>query len=106
MTARTATVVTLAAMREHLVSPYSPLSCTGSMEIDGTVFKNWNPYANEAMTLPTAIAASCDTYFYQLGYAFYRLPAQYGSPLQKWASAFGFATAWVQIVSIMMRTRR
>jgi penicillin-binding protein 2 len=83
-------VTALAAMREHLVSPYNPLSCTGSMEIDGTVFKNWNPYANEAMTLPTAIAASCDTYFYQLGYAFYRLPAQYGSPLQKWASAFGF----------------
>jgi penicillin-binding protein 2 len=42
------------------------------------------------MTLPHAIAASCDTYFYQLGLAFYRLPAQFGSPLQKWASAFGF----------------
>ena len=83
-------VTALAAMRERLVSAYSPLACTGSMEIDGTTFKNWNPYINESMTLPTALAASCDTYFYQLGLEFYRLPAQYGSPLQKWASAFGF----------------
>jgi penicillin-binding protein 2 len=83
-------VTALAAMRERLVAPYSPLSCTGSMEIDGTTFSNWNPYANEAMTLPTALAASCDTYFYQLGLEFYNLPAQHGSPFQKWASAFGF----------------
>jgi penicillin-binding protein 2 len=86
-------VTALAAMRERLVSAYSPLSCTGSMEIDGTTFNNWNPYSSEAMTLPTAIAASCDTYFYQLGLEFYRLPAQYGSPLQKWAGAFGFGKA-------------
>ena len=86
-------VTALAAMRERLVSAYSPLSCTGSMEVDGTTFNNWNPYINEAMTLPTAIAASCDTYFYQLGLDFYNLPAQYGSPLQKWAGAFGFGKA-------------
>jgi penicillin-binding protein 2 len=83
-------VTALAAMRERLVSAYSMLPCTGSMEIDGTTFNNWNLYINEAMTLPTALAASCDTYFYQLGYEFYKLPPQYGSPLQKWASAFGF----------------
>jgi penicillin-binding protein 2 len=83
-------VTALAAMREHLVGPYEPLSCTGEMKIHGTTFRNWNPYANEAMDLPTALAASCDTYFYQLGLEFYSLPPEYGSPLQKWASAFGF----------------
>jgi penicillin-binding protein 2 len=83
-------VTALAAMRERLVSAYSPLPCTGSMEIHGTTFNNWNPYINEPMTLPTALAASCDTYFYQLGLEFYGLPAQHGSPLQKWAAAFGF----------------
>jgi penicillin-binding protein 2 len=83
-------VTALAAMRERVVGAYTPLSCTGSMEIDGTTFNNWNPYVNQAMTLPTALAASCDTYFYRLGLAFYELPAQYGSPLQKWAAAFGF----------------
>jgi penicillin-binding protein 2 len=83
-------VTALAAMRERLVSAYSPLPCTGSMEIDGTTFNNWNRYINEAMTMPKALAVSCDTYFYQLGKDFYDLPAQYGSPLQKWAGAFGF----------------
>ncbi|MDF2751739.1 MAG: hypothetical protein K0S82_121 [Gaiellaceae bacterium] len=86
-------VTALAAMREQLVGPYEPLSCTGKMEIDGTTFRNWNPYVNEAMDLPTALAASCDTYFYQLGLEFYGLPPEYGSPLQKWASAFGFGKA-------------
>ncbi|MDQ3778728.1 MAG: penicillin-binding protein 2 [Actinomycetota bacterium] len=83
-------VTALAAMREGLLGPFDPLSCTGSMKIHGTTFRNWNPYANEAMDLPTALAASCDTYFYQLGLEFYSLPPEFGSPLQKWASAFGF----------------
>jgi len=83
-------VTALAALREHLVGPYEPLSCTGQMTIHGTTFKNWNPYVNEGMDLPTALAASCDTYFYQLGLEFYGLPPEYGSPLQKWAAAFGF----------------
>jgi penicillin-binding protein 2 len=40
--------------------------------------------------MPTALAISCDTYFYALGNAFYLLPASYGHPLQAWASSFGF----------------
>jgi penicillin-binding protein 2 len=83
-------VTALAAMRERLVGPYELLPCTGAMTIHGTTFKNWNPYANEAMDLQTALAASCDTYFYQLGLEFYNLPPEYGSPLQKWSAAFGF----------------
>jgi penicillin-binding protein 2 len=42
------------------------------------------------MNLPTALAASCDTYFYQLGDQFYSRPAEEGHPLQLWASRFGF----------------
>ena len=42
------------------------------------------------MTLPQAIGASCDTYFYNLGYSFYALPPDRGHPLQGWASRFGF----------------
>ena len=37
------------------------------------------------MTLPTALAQSCDTYFYQVGKAFYDLPPDRGQPLQTWA---------------------
>jgi penicillin-binding protein 2 len=86
-------ITALAAMREQLVGPYESLPCTGQMKIHGTTFKNWNPWVNEAMDLPKALAASCDTYFYQLGLDFYNLPPEYGSPLQKWASAFGFGRA-------------
>jgi penicillin-binding protein 2 len=83
-------VTALAAMQERLISPFQTIQCTPSFEVHGQVFKNWDPYVNEPMTLPQAIAASCDTYFYNLGYAFYALPADRGHPLQGWASRFGF----------------
>jgi len=83
-------VTALAAMEEHILSPYNALQCTGSLVIDGHKFNNWDPNANQAMTMPTAIAQSCDTYFYQVGKMFYDLPADRGQPLQKWAKTFGF----------------
>jgi penicillin-binding protein 2 len=42
------------------------------------------------MALPTALAYSCDTYFYRLGDAFYTLPPDRGQPEQAWAAKFGF----------------
>jgi penicillin-binding protein 2 len=77
-------------MEERLVSPYATLPCTGSYTSHGQVFHNWDPYVNEAMDMPTALAQSCDTYFYQLGEMFYRLPPDRGHPLQAWAARFGF----------------
>jgi penicillin-binding protein 2 len=83
-------VTALAAMQERLISPFQTIQCTPSFDVHGQVFKNWDPYVNQPMTMPEAIAASCDTYFYNLGYAFYALPADRGHPLQGWASRFGF----------------
>jgi penicillin-binding protein 2 len=83
-------VTALAAMQEHILQPYEPLACTGQYTNHGQVFKNWDPYVNEAMTLPTALAQSCDTYFYQVGYRFYGMPSRLGPRLQAWASRFGF----------------
>jgi penicillin-binding protein 2 len=83
-------VTALAAMQQRLISPFQTIQCTPSFEVHGQVFKNWDPYVDEPMTLPQAIAASCDTYFYNLGYSFYALPADRGHPLQGWASRFGF----------------
>jgi penicillin-binding protein 2 len=83
-------VTALAAMEERLISPFQTLQCTPVFEVHGQKFKNWDPFSNEPMTLPQAIGASCDTYFYNLGYAFYALPADRGHPLQGWASRFGF----------------
>ena len=87
-------VTALAAMKENIVSPYDPLQCTSEYVVrgetgEGQVFKNWDPYVNEPMTMSQALAASCDTYFYQLGYTFYGLPENRGHPLQDWARKFG-----------------
>ena len=84
-------VTALAAMQEHLVSPYSYLPCTGSYAstydkaAKPASFHNWDPFVNQQMDMPTALAYSCDTYFYQLGDLFYGLPKDRGQPLQKWA---------------------
>ncbi len=90
-------VTALAALETRLISPSTPLQCTGSYTVykdDGSgqvdrVFKNWDPYVNTSMTLPTALAVSCDTFFYQLGLDFYNLPPSQGHPLQAWAAKFG-----------------
>jgi penicillin-binding protein 2 len=91
-------VTALAAMEEGLLSPYALRSCDPSYPVykENTtivdrVFKNWNyPAGGGVMSLPTALAASCDTYFYALGHEFYKLPEERGQPLQKWARLFGF----------------
>jgi penicillin-binding protein 2 len=83
-------VTALAAMQEHILQPFEPLACTGQYTNHGQVFKNWDPFVNEAMTLTTALARSCDTYFYQVGYRFYGMPSERGPRLQAWAHRFGF----------------
>jgi len=82
-------VTALAAMQEHILAPYDSLPCVGQLTIDKQVFRNWDPNANQSMTLPTAIAQSCDTYFYQVGKRFYDQPGS-RQPLQDWAWTFGF----------------
>ena len=88
-------VTAVAALEENIVLPYDPRPCTPSYTYvgeNGVLYKfdNWNPYTNTAITMPIALAWSCDTYFYRLGETFYNLPT---SPLQEWASRFGFGKA-------------
>ena len=90
-------VTALAALQTRVISPAESLPCTGKYTVykeDGSggiagVFYNWDRFINTSMTLPTAIAASCDTFFYQLGYSFYKEPPSAGHPLQAWAAKFG-----------------
>jgi penicillin-binding protein 2 len=85
-------VTALAAMQEHLLSPYSSIQCTPTATYgrDKHVFKNWDPYVNRPMNLPEALATSCDTYFYNVGNRFYEGGAAERSRLQQWARKFGF----------------
>jgi penicillin-binding protein 2 len=87
-------VVALAAMQEHLLEPYQSLGCTPSATygLDEQVFVNWDPYVNHAMTLSEALARSCDTYFYQVGYSFYLQGDKGRSRMQEWARRFGFGS--------------
>jgi penicillin-binding protein 2 len=80
-------VTALAALEAGLLAPDEIIQCTGKEVVDGQTFTNWDPFANEPMTLRTALAASCDTFFYQVGLRFYERP---DSPLQKWAHSMGF----------------
>ena len=85
-------VTALAAMQEHLLAPYESIQCTPRAEygLDKQVFRNWDPYVNRPMTLPEAIATSCDTYFYDVGYRLYTSGRDGWGRLQDWAGVFGF----------------
>jgi penicillin-binding protein 2 len=84
----------IAALEERLIKPYAFYPCTGSYvapeDASHQVFHNWDRFVDQGMDLPTALAQSCDTYFYRVGNKFYRLPPDRGQPIQKWARRFGF----------------
>lgn len=84
----------IAAMQEGILNPYSLVPCTGTYvapEDKGHhVWHNWDPNVDQGMDLPTALAYSCDTYFYRVGNNFFLLPPDRGQPEQRWARAFGF----------------
>jgi penicillin-binding protein 2 len=86
----------IAALEEHLIKPYAFYPCTGTFtapeDRSHHVFHNWDPNVNVGMDLPTALAQSCDTYFYGIGNNFYLLPPDRGQPLQHWANKFGFGS--------------
>jgi penicillin-binding protein 2 len=85
-------VTALAGMQEHVLSAYDSLQCTPTAEygLDRQVFRNWNPYVNRPMTLPEALAESCDTYFYEIGNRFYERGSEGRVRMQQWARRFGF----------------
>jgi penicillin-binding protein 2 len=87
----------IAALQEHLIKPYSFYSCTGTYVVpedkSHRVWHNWDRFVFQGMDLPTAIARSCDTYFYRAANKFYLLPKDRGQPIQKWARRFGFGRA-------------
>jgi penicillin-binding protein 2 len=84
----------IAALQEHLIKPYAFYPCTGTYvapeDTSHRVWHNWDRFVYQGMDLPTALAQSCDTYFYRAGNKFYLLPKDRGQPIQRWARRFGF----------------
>jgi penicillin-binding protein 2 len=87
----------LAALQEHLIKPYAFYWCTGTYRApednSHRVWHNWDRFVYQGMDLPTALARSCDTYFYRVGNSMFLLPTDRGHPEQRWARAFGFGQA-------------
>jgi penicillin-binding protein 2 len=87
----------IAALQAHVIKPYAFYPCTGTYvapeDRSHHVWHNWDQFVNQGMDLPTALARSCDTYFYGVGNSIYLLPQDRGHPEQHWARAFGFGQA-------------
>ena len=88
-------VTALAGMQEHVFSAYDSIQCTpvAYYGLDRQPFRNWNPFVNRPMTLPEALAESCDTYFYEIGNRFYERGGESRVRMQQWARRFGFGRA-------------
>ena len=84
----------IAALQEHLIKPYSFYPCTGTYRApedrSHRTWHNWDRFIDQGMDLPTALAYSCDTYFYRAANDIFLLPKDRGQPIQRWAKAFGF----------------
>jgi penicillin-binding protein 2 len=88
-------ITALAGMQEHVFSAYDSIKCTpvAYYGLDKHPFRNWNPFVNRWMTLPEALAESCDTYFYEIGNRFYERGGEARVRMQQWARRFGFGQA-------------
>jgi penicillin-binding protein 2 len=84
--------VAIAAVKERLVTPTTPLRCTPFAYYYNKRFNNWDSAFNERINLATALERSCDTYFYKLGDEIFRENGKQGHPLQDWAAKFGFGS--------------
>ena len=82
-------IVAEAALSLGLITPTSPLLCSGSFSIGGFTFHNVEAGVYSSMSLPTALAESCDTWFYRLGDRFYVQGAKKREGIQRWAHALG-----------------
>jgi penicillin-binding protein 2 len=82
-------VVAEAGLVAGLLGPASRLSCTSSLTVGDTVFHNVEAGIDARLTLPRALAVSCDTWFYRLGL---RLYGGHPRVLRRWARSFGFGT--------------
>jgi penicillin-binding protein 2 len=84
-------IVAEAALSGGIITPSTPLLCSGSFILGNHTFYNVERGAYETMDLPTALEQSCDTWFYRLGDLIWASnPAKKGTLMQRWARLLGF----------------
>jgi len=83
-------IVAEAALSTGIITPETSLLCSGSFVLGNTTFLNVERGAYSTMALSTALAESCDTWFYRLGDRIYNAhPSAQGVLIQQWARKLG-----------------
>ncbi|MGH3009832.1 MAG: penicillin-binding transpeptidase domain-containing protein [Gaiellaceae bacterium] len=83
-------IIAEAALSAGIITPYTQQECTGSFTLGNHTFFNVERGIFESMDLPTALAQSCDTWFYRLGDRIWQHePRAEGTLIQHWASLLG-----------------
>ncbi|HZC29993.1 MAG TPA: penicillin-binding transpeptidase domain-containing protein, partial [Gaiellaceae bacterium] len=86
-------IIAEAALSAGIITPDTPQLCTGAFDLGGYIFHNVEAGVYESMTLHTALAQSCDTWFYRLGDRIYTAdPARQGTLIQEWARKLGLGS--------------
>lgn len=81
-------VTSIAALEENVVTQLTSFTCTGEWDVLSQPFKCWGVHGD--VDLRNALVQSCDTYFYNIGYRFYKAESQ---AMQRWAGQAGFGRA-------------
>ena len=80
----------VAGLEEGVITPYTVFNCPGWYVAPNTKDKHkfhcWWPSGHGNVSLVTALAESCDVYFYNVGDAFYN---RKGTELEDWATRLG-----------------
>jgi penicillin-binding protein 2 len=83
-------IISEAALSAGIITPSTPQLCSGAFDLGGTIFHNVEAGVYEDMTLPTALAQSCDTWFYRLGDRIWAAdPSAKATLIQRWARKLG-----------------
>jgi penicillin-binding protein 2 len=82
-------IVAEAAMQDGILGPSSYVPCTGSYTVGGHVFHNVEAGVNAMLSLPQALAESCDTWFYRIGMRQMERLQEGDLAMQTWAHRFG-----------------
>jgi penicillin-binding protein 2 len=83
-------IIAEAALSAGIITPYTQQECTGSFTLGNHTFFNVERGVFESMNLVTALAQSCDTWFYRLGDRIWQHdPQAEGKLIQHWGSLLG-----------------
>jgi penicillin-binding protein 2 len=85
-------VTAIAALKSGLMAVDDPIHCGPYLVVDHQKYRNFEADTKTDLTLRPALAQSCDTYFYELGYRLYRATSNNGAyqPQPAWMRKLGF----------------